>query len=85
VLEFEHPNRHQIAAVDEFTVARIHRLWEDWLRASPPERRNKHQFYRQVIRQDSQLAELQLATVYVLLARMDAHYADQMSPVGTPQ
>ncbi len=80
MLDFEHPNTHQITDIDEFTVARIHRLWEDWLRISPPERRSKHQFHRRVICQEPGLAGIRLATIYVLLARHDALLTPELSP-----
>ena len=72
MLNFGHSNRHNIAKIDEFTVARISRLWESWLRQDRPERRNKHQFHRRVIARQPGLERVSLATVYVVLARHDA-------------
>lgn len=78
MLDFEHPNNHQVATIDEFTVARIHRLWEKWLQLSAPEQRSKHQFHRNVICRETGLEGIRLATVYVLLARHDAQLSGQI-------
>lgn len=80
MLDIEHPKRHQVSTIDEFTAARIHRLWGHWLRESPPERRNKHQFHRRVICKEPGLERIRLATVYVLLARYDAQSIGELSP-----
>ena len=85
MLDFEHPSHHQAtthqaATLDEFTVARIERLWERWLRTSPPEQRNKHRFHQNVIKRETGLERVRLATVYVLLARYDATLSSQLSP-----
>ena len=62
----------EVRAVDEFTSARIQRLWTDWLseRASQPS--SKLRFHGEVIRHQPTLAHIRLATVYVVLARNDA-------------
>jgi len=70
--ENKHENRHQIETIDEFTVARIYRLWDDWLIACLPENPRKLEFYRQVVATASGLGSIKLATVYILLARLDA-------------
>ena len=79
MLDFEHPNT-QLATIDEFTVARIERLWEAWLRTCTPEQRSKHRFHRNVIQREPGLEQIRLATVYVLLARHDAQLGRAMSP-----
>jgi len=71
---------HQAATLDEFTVARIHRLWEEWTRTRPLEEHNKHRFHQHVIKSASGLNRVRLATVYVLLARYDATLSNQLSP-----
>lgn len=71
---------HQATMLDEFTVARIHRLWEEWLRARPPEEHNKHHFHQRVIKATTGLEYVRLATVYVLLARYDAALSAELSP-----
>ncbi len=76
--DFEHPKGHQITTIDEFTIARIHRLWKQWLNSSPPERRTKHQFHRNVISREPGLGSIRLATVYVVLARHDAEIRDEI-------
>lgn len=85
VLDFAHAdnqdtNIHQATTLDEFTVARVQRLWEDWLRTSPPEERNKHRFHQNVVKRTTGLEGVRLATVYVLLARYDATLASRLSP-----
>ena len=92
VLNFEHPDSHQVTShqatshqvtnIDEFTVARIHRLWERWLQDTAPEQRSKHLFHRTVISAAPGLEGIRLATVYVLLARHDARLPEtKLSPV----
>jgi len=71
---------HQATTLDEFTVARIHRLWEEWTRTRPLEEHNKHRFHQHVIKSTSGLNRIRLATIYVLLARYDAALSDQLSP-----
>ncbi len=85
MLDFDPPNNHQATThqavtIDEFTVARIQRLWKDWVRNSPPEQRNKHRFHQNVIKRATGLQQVRLATVYVLLARYDASLSAQLSP-----
>lgn|GEM_PF-6153033 len=70
--EHETQNRHQSEIIDEFTVARICRLWLQWPKADRLDGSSKHQFYRQVVSQTTGLTNVRLATVYVVLARMEA-------------
>ncbi len=71
---------HQATTLDEFTIARIHRLWDEWTRTRPHEDHNKHHFHQHVIKSTSGLKGVRLATVYVLLARYDAGLSGQLSP-----
>jgi len=64
--------RHQIETIDEFTVARIYQLWDQWLLANLQNGKSKHEFYRDAINGTTGLEDIKLATVYVLLARLDA-------------
>ena len=92
MLNFEHPDRHQVTShdltshqatnIDEFTVARIHRLWVKWLQNTATDQRSKHLFHRTVISETPGLEGIRLATVYVLLARHDARRPEtKLSPV----
>jgi len=65
-------NHHQIDTIDEFSIARIYRLWENWIDTGSPESPKKLRFYRQVVASAPRLGYIRLATVYVLLARLDA-------------
>ena len=76
----QHKPSHQATTLDEFTVARIHRLWEDWLRLKPTENGNKHHFHQKVIKATAGLEYVRLATIYVLLARYDAALSAELSP-----
>lgn len=75
MLDIEQPNQHQLATLDEFTIARIERLWNEWLENHPAEQPSKHQFHRRIISHEPGLQQIRLATVYVLLARHNAQLA----------
>ena len=72
--ESNNKSEYQIATIDEFSVARINRLWNNWLHTNPTNSRSKHEFYRSEICSTPGLQSIRLATVYVLLARLDAKY-----------
>ena len=77
----KHPqNQHQIATIDEFSVARIYRLWGNWLGAEMNEGNGKLAFYRNIIAKTTGLENIRLATVYVLLARLDAQQTNTRLP-----
>ena len=80
--EHKQQNRHQIKTIDEFTVARIGRLWEQWSQADRRNGSNKHKFYRQVVNKATGLANVRLATVYVLLARLAAAQHQDAPQIG---